>query len=128
MGRPRYSATEHLALSLLRGYAGRIAMLTVYLDASGSRHESEIVTLAGFLSEVEQWMKFEEEWQYFLDRFGIPYLHMREFAFFKGPYAFLRGDEQKRREILNTLCGVIERRTLIGFCRNVRVRDFNAID
>jgi len=103
-------------------------VLTTYFDASGTRHDSDIVTLAGFVSDDEQWDKFEEEWNAVLNLFSVPYLHMREFAHFKGPYKTWREDEAKRRTFLDRLAGVMARRTRLGVCRSIRVQDFEALD
>jgi hypothetical protein len=103
-------------------------MFTTYFDASGTRLDSDIVTLAGFTSDVTQWMKFEEEWTEVLRAFGVPYLHMKEFAHFKGPFGSWKGQEQKRIDLLGRLSAVIKRRTHKGFCRSIRVGDFEVFD
>jgi len=68
-------------------------MYNTYFDVSGTRLDSDIISVAGFVSDVQQWLKFEEEWREVLGEFGVPYLHMRKFAHFKGPF------EDKRKSV-----------------------------
>jgi hypothetical protein len=102
-------------------------MFTTYFDVSGTRLDSDIISVAGFVSDGEQWLKFEGEWREVLEEFGVPYLHMREFAHFKGPFESWRGQEKKRREFLQRLSGILARRVRKNFCRSIRVRDFEAL-
>ena len=103
-------------------------MFTAYFDASGTRLDSQIVTIAGFVSDATQWLKFEEEWTEILHQFDVPYLHMKEFAHFKGPFKEWRGQESMRRSFLDRLSGVLVRRVHHSVCRNVRVKDFDALN
>jgi hypothetical protein len=103
-------------------------VFTTYLDASGTRLDSEVVTIAGFVAEVQQWVRFEKEWADVLKLFAVPYLHMVEFAQFTGPFKSWRNQEQKRREFLDRLSRIIARRARRGFYRSVRVKQFDVLN
>ena len=45
-------------------------MLTAYFDASGSADGTEVLVVAGFLSDNENWIGFETEWNDVLNLFG----------------------------------------------------------
>lgn len=55
-------------------------MLTSYMDETGhSRDEKQKFNgMAGLLCKVEEWELFERRWAKMLDRFDIPYIHMKE--------------------------------------------------
>jgi hypothetical protein len=120
----RYLAIEHLSLALLGTRKGRIAMFTAYFDASGDSH-TRVVTVAGFMADADKWLAFEKDWSDTLEEFGIPYLHMREFAHFKGPYEKFKSNEPLRRWLLQRLCGIISSNVITSTCVNVRVQAFN---
>ena len=54
--------------------------LTGYFDESGTHTGSRAVAVAGYVSTVEQWERFEVEWQAALAEFGVPYFHMADFV------------------------------------------------
>lgn len=65
-------------------------MLTAYFDESGTHENSEdFLTIAGYLSSVDLWERFELEWLTLLKdpNFNIPYSHAVEMAHFKGPFS-----------------------------------------
>lgn len=103
-------------------------MLTGYFDASGTQQQSDTLFVGGLVSTVDQWLRFEDEWSECLAEFGVPYLHMKEFAHFRGPFEDWRMQEQKRRNFLDKLSGIIARRTFKSFCRGLHVRDYEAIN
>ena len=62
-----------------------VSPLTLYCDASG-KEEDPILTVAGFVGHVDEWLKFEPAWNAVLKEFDVPYFHMREFAHSLGGY------------------------------------------
>lgn len=98
-------------------------MLKAYFDASGTR-ETDAVFVAGLVSSMEQWLKFEEEWTAWLTQFGVPYFHMKEFTQSRGPFSEWQGDEKRRREFLSRLCGILSRRVRKSFSRGIMTVQF----
>jgi hypothetical protein len=103
-------------------------MFASYFDASGTKRDSDVLVIAGFVGEVDQWLRFESEWNDTLTTFEVPYLHMKEFAHFRGAFESWNGQEQKRVRFLDRLSRIAQRRTRKSFCRALRLRDFNALD
>lgn len=108
-----YSWIRHLAGSLwLNHDPGRcwMAMYTCYYDASSTQLEKEKpLVVVGVLSTERRWLRFEREWGAVLKRFGVPYLHMKEFAHSVGPFAAFKGDEPRRAEFLGALVKAMKR-------------------
>lgn len=59
-----------------------------YFDDSGSHKENEIYVLAGFISTIEKWEKFNKAWRSKLDEgFGLRYFKMSEAMSLTGQFA-----------------------------------------
>lgn len=76
-GQKPYSAFEHLWRSLVFEDAQirLFAMLTVYLDESGTDGRSPIVLVGGYVSTVERWENFAKEWKQMKTLAGIESYH-----------------------------------------------------
>jgi hypothetical protein len=81
-----------------------VSVFKAYVDDSGDADDPQhsACSIAGFVGTVENWTKFEEQWAILLDRFRIPYLHMREFAPHKPPFDHLTKEERKVRQQFST--------------------------
>ena len=103
------SSVAHIVHSLLLNRFDQetlVGMMSAYCDASGTE-DQPVVAVAGWIGPVARWDTFEVDWKIALARFDVPYLHMKEFAHFKGPFETWKGDEPKRRAFLATLTHVI---------------------
>lgn len=52
-----------------------MATLKAYFDDSKN---PQLLTIGGYLSDVDSWGRFESAWKQVLDDFSVPYLHMKE--------------------------------------------------
>jgi len=81
--------------------------LTLYCDASG-KEDSTILSVGGFVGEVDGWSHFNQEWTTALADFGLKYFRMSEFAHSVGQFANdWKGKETKRRAVLDRLISLI---------------------
>ena len=83
-----------------------------FYDASGSQVDTqrEPILVAGLLSTSHRWARFDTQWKGVLEGFDAPYLHMREFTAFKGPFAHgWRGDDARQTAFLEGLGRAIKR-------------------
>ncbi len=96
----------------------------VFFDESGDQH---IKVFAGFVAAIEQWDRFDKEWNQVLTRFDAPPLHMRTFAHSIKEFASWKGDEQRRIRFLEALTGVIRIRTRTFFAAAVLADDFEDV-
>src|SRR2546429_1238415 len=88
-----YSFIEHLARSLLFSRYSEdflIAMITgysAYFDASGHPSRGKVLTVAGFVSTVEKWARFDLQWNTILGSENIKVFRMTDFVSSQGEFA-----------------------------------------
>src|SRR5439155_3255651 len=83
--------------AFIRPHEGHyMAALKAFFDDS----KRSVVTFAGFIGTVDQWRRFEVLWDRLLERFSIPYFHMKEFAPSTGVFKSWKGDETRRRALI----------------------------
>ena len=98
------------------------AAFELYVDDSGSEPNSVVFFLAGFISTVERWTVFSNEWDSAL---GIPpqldYFKMSEAAGFWEQFSRKRGwDEAKRDDRLVTLARIINKYAMLRVSTSLR--------
>ena len=103
-----------------------MAALTAYFDASGKASNPAAIELvvSGFISTAKKWRQFEADWQAVLDKFGVPYFHMREFAPSTGVFKDWKGKKQKRREFLGKLIDIAVENTEQSIGAGVLLKDW----
>jgi hypothetical protein len=82
-------------------------MYTAYFDRSGQKGHHRCTVVAGWVTPVSKWNEFERGWHAVLERFGVPYLHMRELAHRIGPFSKWKDNEPERLEFLKAAVDVI---------------------
>ena len=102
-------------------------MLTAYCDASGGPDHG-LMVVAGWISTVAQWDRFDADWRLLLARYDLPYFHMKEFAHSKGPFEAWKGEEGKRRTFLSTACEIIRNYILASIAVGVEYSVFELVD
>jgi len=92
-----------------------MASFVAYFDESGTHDGSPILTLAGYIADISQWVEFAREWNEILKQGGLTHFHMSKFEARQGEF---RGwDNERRLLIQRGLIGIIKRRVNIGvFC------------
>ena len=105
-----YSCIQHLARSLFLGHDWRkcfLAMYTAYFDASGTLGEP-VMAVAGYVTTVEHWEKFDCGWRIALAHDNVAYFHMKEFAGCRGAFKNWSADQVSRRtNLLKRLVDVV---------------------
>jgi hypothetical protein len=102
-----------------------------YFDESGKEDDPQFadsaIAVAGYVAQAGQWPEIEANWQAVLARpeFGVPYLHMKEFAHSKpgSPFESWKGDEPKRAAFIAALAEVIRKSGLFGAGAVIRLPD-----
>lgn len=127
-----YSPIQHLADGLFLKHDPQrvlMVMLTAYFDASASAGGGRrIMTVCGFVSTEEKWVKFEKEWNGVLNDFKVPYLHMKEFAHSTGAFWEWKGKEARRRDFIIALLKVTKKRVHKGFGCSVFIDAFEEVN
>lgn len=103
--------------------------LTGYFDASGGAEHSYVI-VAGYVSTVARWKRFDREWWKVLRRkeFDVPYFHMKEFAHSVGAFSGWKDDEHRRRRFLGALIGVIAKYTTIAVGCGIKKSTWNEVN
>ncbi len=108
-----------------------MAILKAYLDESGKDNDPQtpVVSVGGLVGSVEAWGAFEDNWQRRLDRWQIPYLHMKEILNRgSGPFERFRDDRALMWEMLRDFVSAISSSDLFRVAHMVikdHVRQFN---
>jgi hypothetical protein len=84
-------------------------MLDAYFDETGHSEDenTKFLGIAGCLAEAAIWKKVESEWRQALKSEGLPYFHMKEYAFSQGAFKGWEVDENRRRKIYDKLWKII---------------------
>ncbi len=107
-----YSAIRHIAKSLhprSREASIPVAIATAYFDESIS---SQACAVAGLVTTIDHWVKFDEDWSRLLDKYKIGALHMKDYAHSNGEFQTWKGDEVKRRQFLERVIDILARRNM----------------
>lgn len=87
-----------------------MAMYTAYYDASGSQRDpSGPMVAVGLVARKSRWTRFEREWGAMLKEHRIPKLHMKELYTGKPPYASLKGNPVRTRQLLERAASITAR-------------------
>lgn len=107
-----------------------MVVLKGYFDDSGDEEDRQhkACSLSGYIGTFDNWNRFEKNWQQILDDFDVPYLHMKEFAHFRGPFKKYKENAIERKNLLISLITVIRESNLYGISSSIRrkgIRKFN---
>jgi hypothetical protein len=85
-----------------------------YFDASGKQKGYSFLTVAGAVSPIKKWIRFEKQWMQALNDEGVTQFHATDFAASQGEYEAWKGDKQ--RQNLGTGEQGISSRREFSFC------------
>jgi len=101
------------------------SLYAVYFDESGTHVGSDVVTVAGFVSNIPQWKEFSKKWQQVLTDSGLACFHMSDFESARGEFdGWLR---DKRQNLLNKLLSIIQEHTFWSVGCSVTRHSFESI-
>lgn len=102
-------------------------MFRSYFDAAGGEDQGFIV-VAGWVSSVTLWERFEVDWRLALARAGVPYFHMKEFSQSKGPFKSWKSQEQRRANFIGVLAAIIRDYGMFGTGTYLDFNIFNNVN
>lgn len=101
---------------------------TAYYDASGQEGEVDApLVVAGVIAREDKWNKLEVDWKAHLAKFGVPYLHMKEWNKKGGQYAALRSDPEAERDFLDGTVRLTKKHVNKIFFVRLIPADFHAL-
>jgi len=110
-----------------------VTIFTAYYDASGSEDDKDgVLVVVGLIANEYKWVRFEREWHAALEKFDVPYFHMKELGKDRkagtGVYAKWKDDDVTPRLFVRRLLKVIRRQTNKMFCYGTILKDFRGVD
>ena len=100
-------------------------MLVAYFDESGTRHDSPITCVAGYLFRHQEDELFSRSWGRVLRSANIPYLRMSECA--QGTDQFKNKSMRDRIETEKSLIELVKRRAMCGIAVTVCESEFQQV-
>ena len=104
--------------------------LTGYFDDSG-KEDSTVVCLAGFVTSVDQWLRFDDDWRTVLamPQFDLTYFHMKEVRQAKKPpFDRFLNNHSLRVDLFDRLLRLLRVRTQQSFGGTVILRDYELLN
>lgn len=101
-------------------------MLSAYFDVSGNETD-EVLTMAGFVSHVKMWERFEHEWRALLPP-SVKMFHMTDFASSRNGWEEWKGDSKRRALFFQSLIDCIKANTKAGFASSLKIPDFQGVN
>lgn len=103
-----------------------MAMYSAYFDASGHPNQQTVLTVAGFVSTVKKWSRFDVEWNAILKAEGVAWFHMTDFVSSQGEFAVgWRGATQRRKPFIDRLAECLKRNVNKSFRTTVILDDYH---
>lgn len=104
--------------------------LKVYCDGSGKSKEVKcrFLTLAGIMASDDYWREFESKWETVLEKYSVPYSHMRKLLRGEEPFHGWR-DRTKQLfvgDLLNVL-GTLDHRDLVASTLTINLDDYRQL-
>ena len=106
-----YRPTPSLSVYPNPPAGGLMAILKAYFDDS---KDDCVLTIAGYMSTHESWAQFDHAWCSLLERFQVPYLHMKEFWDRDGIYKHIKDDPKEEIAFFSAIVDVIDKH--LRFC------------
>jgi hypothetical protein len=102
-------------------------MLTGYFDdAGGADHGYTVV--AGWVSTVERWRIFAEQWNQMLSAFQVPWFDMKTLSHFRGAYKAWEGKPEVKDAFQSAACRIIASNVMFQFASIVPRAAFAKVD
>jgi len=104
------------------------AVFSAYFDASGTKKEQRVLTVAGFVGRILKWVRFNDEWSAILASENVTAMHMTDFASSQGEYVSWKRQTERRRRFIFLLSECIKRHTNKGFASSVILSDYREVN
>ncbi len=102
-------------------------MFAAYFDEAGGE-DIRFTLVCGYAASVADWEAFEVDWKLFLIKFGVPYLHMKEFSQSKKCYEHWKGKDTLRANFMEMAAEIINSHLKRAFISIVSHECFAKVD
>jgi len=103
-------------------------MYSAHFDASGKADKNPSITVAGCLSNVDRWNKFNVAWNRILVDDGLPpgtIFHMTDFATCNRPFHIYKDNSAKKADLFSKLVECMTKHIERTFSVGVVIEDYN---
>src|SRR5947209_15066513 len=97
--------------------------LTAYMDETGHSGDTAYVGMAGLVAPAAARKRFTRDWNAVLNRAGIKFFHMREFAHSRGQFKSWKNKSTDRDALYGKLFAIIKDTKPIMFGAIVSIAD-----
>lgn len=104
-----------------------MATFIAYFDQVES-HTDDVLVLAGCVASLPQWLLFEDDWNRILSASGLRRFQIKEFAQSQGKFKSWKNKEEKRKQLVDYLNGIIRTRVRKAFSCAVLLHDYRKLD
>jgi hypothetical protein len=107
-----------------------MSLLTVYCDESGTDAGNRVATVCGYIGQVSEWLKFEQEWVPILRKrpYRVKLMHRSNLETWHGEFTAERGwNPDRRKNFLRELHRIIKSRTKVGLGTAVIKADWEEV-
>ena len=87
-----------------------------------------VLTVAGFVSNMKRWDRFDHKWSDILKRNQITSFHMTDFVSSECKFKNWRGKSDRRRQLIADLVECIKQETKRGFAASVIVPEYEEVN
>jgi hypothetical protein len=107
-------------------------MFSAHFDESGTPDATHtVLTVAGCVSSIEKWVRFELQWNAILKDFDLPdgtIFHMNKFARNIRPYEAFENQPRRKAELISALVKCAKRNVNKAFSCTVALRDWERLN
>jgi hypothetical protein len=104
------------------------AAYVAYFDASGHADRQKVMTVAGFVSTVKKWARFDLEWNAVLKNESIDIFHMTGFASSQGKFTGWKSQSDRRRCFIELLVQCLRKNVNKAFRTSLLIADFHEVN
>jgi hypothetical protein len=101
---------------------------TSYFDGSGDKKGQPVQVVAGFVSTVKKWARFENDWNAILKADNVSALHTTDYVCSQGEFASWKGNSARRKQFQEALTACIKKNVNKLFASALFIADYNAIN
>ncbi len=109
-----------------------MAVFSAHFDESGTPEDPHrVLTVAGCVSSVEKWKRFETAWRKIIHDAGLPdgtVFHMNRFARNLPPYDQFKGQSKQKAALISSLVQCVKRHINKAFSVTVVLKDWERIN
>jgi hypothetical protein len=107
-----------------------VSLLTAYCDESGTDNKNRVAAVAGYIGQVSEWRRFEQDWAPILKKkpYRVKLMHRADLETWHGEFTEARGwNPTRRKEFLRELHPIIKSRTKVALACAVIKEDWEEV-